>query len=37
MPDITTDIHLKEFTMSDFILVSIMILGFLGANLSYVI
>jgi hypothetical protein len=37
MPDISTDIHLKEFTMSDFILVSIMVFGVLGANLAYLI
>jgi hypothetical protein len=37
MTDIPTDIYLKEFTMSDFILVSIMVLGVLSANLAYLI
>ena len=37
MPVISTNIHLKEFQMSDFILVSIMVLGIVGANLPFVI
>ena len=34
---ISTDIYCMEFTMSDFILVSIMVFGVLSANLAYLI